>query len=75
MAAPLAALLRGAIRYWPITLGGLFGAAVLGQIFDRQGWGSCVAAIALSLALAAVLASRLKTPGLQPVLALAPRRQ
>ncbi len=50
-------------------LGGLFGAAILGQIFDRYGWGACVAVIALSLALAALLASRLKTPGLQPTAA------
>jgi MFS transporter, YNFM family, putative membrane transport protein len=50
-------------------LGGLFGAAVLGQIFDRQGWGACVGVIALSLALAALLASRLTTPGLQSALA------
>jgi len=52
-------------------LGGLVGAAILGQIFDRYGWGACVAVIALSLALAAVLASRLKTPGLQPTPAAA----
>lgn len=50
-------------------LGGLVGAAVLGQIFDRYGWGACVAVIALSLALAALLARRLKTPGLQPTMA------
>jgi len=47
-------------------LGGLVGAAVLGQIFDRYGWAACIAAIAVSLALAALLASRLKMPGLQP---------
>ncbi len=50
-------------------LGGLVGAAVLGQVFDRYGWGVCVAVIALSLVLAALLASRLKTPGLQPTMA------
>jgi predicted MFS family arabinose efflux permease len=44
-------------------LGGLVGAAVLGQIFDRYGWEACVAAIALSLVLAALLATRLKAPG------------
>jgi YNFM family putative membrane transporter len=43
-------------------LGGLAGAAILGQIFDRYGWGICVAAIALSLALAGLLAIRLSTP-------------
>lgn len=48
-------------------VGGLVGAAALGQIFDRYGWGTCVAVIALSLALAAVLASRLRTPGVRPM--------
>jgi MFS transporter, YNFM family, putative membrane transport protein len=43
-------------------LGGLAGAAILGQIFDRYGRGICVAAIALSLALAGLLAIRLSTP-------------
>lgn len=52
-------------------LGGLVGAAVLGQVFDRYGWGACVAVIALSLALAGLLASRLKTPGSQRTLAQA----
>ena len=41
--------------------GGLVGTAILGQIFDRVGWAVCVAGIALSLAVAAVLALRLKT--------------
>ena len=40
--------------------GGLVGSAVLGQTFDRLGWGACVLDIALSLAVAAVLAVRLK---------------
>src|SRR5262249_18802172 len=40
--------------------GGLTGAALLGQIFDRFGWGACVAGIAISLALAALLAIRLE---------------
>jgi len=40
-------------------LGGLVGAAVLGQIFDRLGWGATVAVIAFSLALAGVLSLRL----------------
>ncbi len=43
-------------------LGGLAGAAIVGQIFDRYGWGICVIAIALSLALAGLLAMRLSTP-------------
>lgn len=41
-------------------LGGLSGAALLGQLFDRLGWPACVAGVAVSLALAAVLAVRLK---------------
>jgi predicted MFS family arabinose efflux permease len=43
-------------------LGGLVGSAVLGQVFDRLGWPACVAGIALSLLLAAGLASRLMSP-------------
>jgi MFS transporter, YNFM family, putative membrane transport protein len=39
----------------------LVGTAILGQIFDRIGWAACVAGIALSLGVAAVLAHRLKT--------------
>jgi predicted MFS family arabinose efflux permease len=42
--------------------GGLVGTAVLGQLFDRLGWAACVAGIGAALALAAVLAVRLKTP-------------
>ncbi len=42
-------------------LGGLTGAALLGQLFDRLGWPACVAGVAISLALAGVLAIRLKT--------------
>jgi MFS transporter, YNFM family, putative membrane transport protein len=41
-------------------LGGLTGAAALGQIFDRYGWGATVAGIGLALVLAAWLASRLR---------------
>jgi predicted MFS family arabinose efflux permease len=37
-------------------LGGLIGTAVLGQIFDRLGWSSCVVGIALALIIAALLA-------------------
>lgn len=36
-------------------LGGLTGAAILGQAFDRYGWTACVAGVAAALALAAVL--------------------
>jgi YNFM family putative membrane transporter len=43
-------------------LGGLAGAAIVGQIFDRYGWGICVVTIALSLALAGLLAIRLSIP-------------
>ena len=42
--------------------GGLVGSAILGQLFDRVGWAACVAGIAVSLAVAAVLAVRLKLP-------------
>ena len=42
--------------------GGLMGAALLGQLFDRFGWGACVAGIGLSLLIAALLAILLKTP-------------
>lgn len=41
-------------------LGGLTGAAVLGQVFDRYGWAACVAGVAVSLLLAALLALKLK---------------
>jgi predicted MFS family arabinose efflux permease len=41
-------------------LGGLVGSAVLGQIFDRLGWAACVAGIGLSLAAAALLATRVR---------------
>jgi MFS transporter, YNFM family, putative membrane transport protein len=40
--------------------GGMVGSAVLGQVFDRFGWPSCVAGIGASLAIAALLASRLR---------------
>jgi MFS transporter, YNFM family, putative membrane transport protein len=40
-------------------LGGLVGSAVLGQLFDRLGWTACVAGIAASLAVAALLTARL----------------
>jgi predicted MFS family arabinose efflux permease len=42
--------------------GGLAGAAILGQLFDRYGWTACVAGIGVSLLVAAVLALFLETP-------------
>lgn len=39
--------------------GGLAGTAILGQVFDRAGWGACVAGVAVALAVAALLANRL----------------
>ena len=44
-------------------LGGLVGSAVLGQLFDRYGWIACVAGVATSLAIAALLTARLTMPG------------
>jgi predicted MFS family arabinose efflux permease len=41
-------------------LGGLIGSAILGQVFDRYGWPSCVAGIGVALVLAALLARRMK---------------
>ncbi len=46
-------------------LGGLAGAALLGQMFDRFGWEACVAGIGVALALAAILAVWLRTPQTQ----------
>jgi predicted MFS family arabinose efflux permease len=43
--------------------GGLVGSAVLGQLFDRFGWGACVAGIATVLATAALLTARLTITG------------
>jgi predicted MFS family arabinose efflux permease len=42
--------------------GGLVGTAVLGQLFDRFGWGACVAGVGAALAVAALLAFRLRLP-------------
>jgi predicted MFS family arabinose efflux permease len=42
--------------------GGLVGSAILGQMFDRLGWEACVAGIGASLAVAALLAFRLRLP-------------
>jgi predicted MFS family arabinose efflux permease len=44
-------------------LGGLVGSAVLGQLFDRFGWIACVAGVAASLAMAALLTARLTMSG------------
>jgi predicted MFS family arabinose efflux permease len=41
--------------------GGLVGSAVLGQVFDRYGWAACVAGVGTALAVAALLAFRLRT--------------
>jgi predicted MFS family arabinose efflux permease len=43
-------------------LGGLIGTAVLGRVFQALGWPACVAGIALSLAIAALLGTRLRLP-------------
>ena len=43
--------------------GGLAGTAILGPVFDRYGWGACVAGVAIVLAAAALLALRLRLPG------------
>jgi len=42
--------------------GGVIGSVFLGQLFDRFGWAACVAGVGVSLAVAAALAVRLKTP-------------
>ena len=39
--------------------GGLVGSAALGQLFDHFGWSACVAGVGASLAVAALLATRL----------------
>jgi YNFM family putative membrane transporter len=41
--------------------GGLAGAAVLGQLFERFGWAACVAGIGAALGAAALLATRFST--------------
>jgi len=41
--------------------GGLAGSAVLGQLFDHIGWRACVTGVGASLAVAALLTSRLRT--------------
>ena len=48
-------------------LGGIAGAAVLGQVYDRLGWTACVAAVGASLLAAALLAVRMQlTEAAQP---------
>jgi MFS transporter, YNFM family, putative membrane transport protein len=42
--------------------GGLVGSAVLGQVFDRFGWGACVTGIGVALIIAAWLARGLEEP-------------
>ena len=42
--------------------GGLVGTAILGQLFERFGWGACVAGIGAALACAALLALHLRAP-------------
>jgi MFS transporter, YNFM family, putative membrane transport protein len=40
--------------------GGLVGSAILGQVFDRIGWGACVTGVGISLLAAALLAIQLR---------------
>ena len=40
--------------------GGLVGSAILGQVFDRLGWGACVTGVGISLLVAALLAIQLR---------------
>jgi YNFM family putative membrane transporter len=42
--------------------GGLVGSAVLGQLFDRFGWGACVTGVGMALTVAALLTRRLILP-------------
>jgi hypothetical protein len=46
--------------------GGLFGSAILGQLFDRFGWAACVAGMGAALAVAAVLARHLRLAAEDP---------
>jgi predicted MFS family arabinose efflux permease len=48
-------------------VGGLVGSFVLGQVYDRFGWAACVAGIGIALALAALLAARLRMSARAPV--------
>ena len=49
-------------------MGGLVGSAILGQVFDRLGWGACVAGVGVALALAAALTFRLRSEAGDPAL-------
>ena len=42
--------------------GGLVGTAILGTIFDRFGWGGCVAGVAVALGLASLLGALFRLP-------------
>jgi predicted MFS family arabinose efflux permease len=46
--------------------GGMVGTALLGQLFDRIGWAACVAGIGVTLAVAALLAVRLRLAATAP---------
>ena len=50
----------GGIYLASYFLGGLAGSALLGQVFDRLGWGACVLGIGVALGLAALLTRRLR---------------
>jgi predicted MFS family arabinose efflux permease len=52
-------------------LGGIVGSIILGQLFDRFGWSACVVGIGVALALAALLAFRLKMSAPVPIAARA----
>jgi YNFM family putative membrane transporter len=43
-------------------LGGLGGAAVLGQVFDRAGWPACVGALGIATGIALLLSRKLRLP-------------
>jgi predicted MFS family arabinose efflux permease len=43
-------------------IGGLAGSAVLGQFFDRLGWTACIMGVGATLAVAALLTTRLTAP-------------
>ena len=45
--------------------GGLAGTAILGAVFDRFGWGACIAGVALALGLATLLGTRLRLAQMQ----------
>ncbi|MGA0601381.1 MFS transporter [Caulobacter sp. KR2-114] len=55
-------------------LGGLAGAAILGQVFDRLGWPATVAGVGLALAAAAAFAARLRPETAGQAASAAPER-